>query len=31
MEAKHKLWSSYQPAEAAWFDRDGKMIWHSGP
>jgi hypothetical protein len=31
MVAKEKLWNSYQPAEAAWFDRDGKMIWHSAP
>jgi hypothetical protein len=31
MEARLKLWQSYQPAEAAWFDRDGKMIWHSWP
>jgi hypothetical protein len=28
-ETIRKSWEGYQPAEAAWFDRDGKMIWHS--
>jgi hypothetical protein len=29
MQARQKLWESYQPAVAAWFDRDGRMIWSS--